>query len=76
MAGGGKGSTKVVSKSSPAFGKGGSGHMFGKQTAGPKSPGITGKAQSGSGGKFAKGGSGKMFGRQTAGPRTPGKTGK
>jgi hypothetical protein len=76
MAGGGKGSTKVISKSAPAFGKGGSGHMFGKQSAGPKSPGITGKAQSGSGGKFAKGGSKGMFGKQTAGTRVPGKTGK
>jgi len=76
MAGGGKGSSKVVSKSAPAFGKGGSGKMFGKQSAGPKSPGITGKAQSGSGGKFAKGGSGHMFGRQSANPRASGKTGK
>jgi hypothetical protein len=50
--------------------------MFGRQTAGPKTPGITGKAQSGSGGKFAKGGSGHMFGRQTAGPRKSGQTGK
>lgn len=76
MAGGGKGATKVIKSSGGSFAKGGSGHMFGKQTAGPKTAGITGKAQSGSGGKFAKGGSGKMFGRQNAGPRTPGKTGK
>jgi len=76
MAGGGKGSTKVIKSGGGSFAKGGSGHMFGKQSAGPKSSGITGKAQSGSGGKFAKGGSGKMFGRQTAGPRASGKTGK
>lgn len=68
--------SKVTKSSKPAFAQGGSGKMFGKQTAGPKSPGVSGKAQSGSGGKWAKGGSGKMFGRQTAGPRTPGKSGK
>jgi hypothetical protein len=50
--------------------------MFGKQSAGPKSPGTTGKTQSGSGGKFAKGGSGHMFGKQSAGPRRSGVTGK
>ncbi len=76
MAGGGKGSTKVVKSGGGSFAKGGSGHMFGKQSAGPKSPGQTGKAQSGSGGKWAKGGSGKMFGRQHANARVPGKTGK
>lgn len=76
MTGGGKGSTKVIKSGGGSFAKGGSGKMFGKQSAGPKSPGITGKAQSGSGGKFAKGGSGKMFGKQSAGPRSPGKTGK
>lgn len=72
------GKSKVVSKGSfPGGGaKGGSGKMFGRQTAGPKSPGQTGKAQSGSGGKFAKGGSGHMFGKQHASPRAPGKTGK
>lgn len=70
------GKSKVTKSSTPAFAKGGSGHMFGKQTAGTKSPGSTGKVQSGGGGKFAKGGSGKMFGKQSASPRTPGKTGK
>lgn len=72
------GKSKVISKGSfPGGGaKGGSGKMFGKQTAGTKSPGSTGKTQSGDGGKFAKGGSGHMFGKQTAGARTPGKTGK
>ena len=67
---------KVISSSAGNFAKGGNGKMFGKQSAGPKSPGITGKAQSGSGGKFAKGGSGHMFGRQSANPRASGKTGK
>jgi len=70
------GKSKVISSSKPAFAKGGSGGMFGKQSAGPKSPGVSGKAQSGSGGKWAKGGSGKMFGKQSAGARTPGKSGK
>jgi len=69
-------STKVKSSSKPGFAKGGSGHMFGKQSAGPKSAGITGKAQSGSGGKWAKGGSKQMFGKQNAGTRTPGRSGK
>lgn len=76
MAGGGKGSTKVIKSGGGSFAKGGSGKMFGRQSAGPKTPGITGKAQSGPGGKWAKGGSGHMFGRQNAGTRVPGKTGK
>jgi hypothetical protein len=76
MAGGGKGASKVIKSGGGSFAKGGSGKMFGKQSAGPKTPGVTGKAQSGSGGKFAKGGSGHMFGRQNAGTRVPGKTGK
>lgn len=74
--GGGKGSTKVLKSGGGSFAKGGSGHMFGKQSAGPKTPGVSGKAQSGSGGKFAKGGTGKMFGKQTAGPRKAGISGK
>ena len=70
------GKSKVISKSSGSFAKGGSGKMFGKQSAGPKSAGITGKAQSGSGGKWAKGGSGHMFGKQSASPRKSGQSGK
>lgn len=72
------GKSKVVSKGSfPGGGaKGGSGKMFGKQSAGPKSPGTTGKTQSGSGGKWAKGGSGHMVGKQHANARRPGITGK
>lgn len=70
------GKSKVVSSGGGKFAKGGSGHMFGKQSAGPKKSGVTGKSDSGSGGKYARGGSGKMFGRQTAGPRRSGITGK
>lgn len=72
------GKSKSMSKGAfPGGGaKGGSGHMFGKQTAGTKSPGSTGKTQSGGGGKFAKGGSGHMFGKQHASARRPGVTGK
>lgn len=58
--------TKVISSSKMTPVRGGSGHMFGKQTVGTKKPGITGKADTG-GGKWIKGGSGKMFGKQTAG---------
>lgn len=56
-------------------GKGGSGKMFGQQSAGPRKPGVTGKSGSG-GGKFGKGGAGHMFGKQSAGPMKSGKTGK
>lgn len=56
--------------------KGGSGKMFGKQTSGTRSPGVTGKAQSGGGGKFAKGGSGHMFGKQSVVASKAGVTGK
>lgn len=66
---------KVLSTSSPAFAKGGSKGMFGKQSAGPQKPGTTAKNGSG-GGKFGKGGSGHMFGKQSAGPKAPGKVGK
>lgn len=57
--------SKVISSGKMTPVRGGSGHMFGKQTAGTKKPGITGKADSGSG-KWTKGGSSKMFGKQTA----------
>lgn len=56
--------------------KGGSGHMFGRQKVGTKTPGVTGKSDKNGGGKFGKGGSGKMFGKQHASPRKPGITGK
>jgi hypothetical protein len=63
--------SKVKSSKAGAFAKGGSGHMFGKQAAGPKTPGQTGKVQKGDGGKFAKGGSGKMFGYTGSSPAKP-----
>ncbi len=70
------GKSKVISSSKPAFAKGGSGKMFGKQSVGTKTPGVSGKADKGGGAKFIKGGSGKMFGKQTASTRVPGKSGK
>jgi hypothetical protein len=66
---------KVISSSKPTFAAGGSGKMFGQQSAGPQKPGVTEKSGSG-GGKFGKGGSGKMFGKQSAGPMPPFQTGK
>ena len=56
--------SKVVSTGKMAAVRGGKGHMFGKQSVGPKKPGVTGKAQSGSGGKWAKGGGTGHIGRQ------------
>jgi hypothetical protein len=58
------GKSKVVSTGSLTGARGGSTKMFGKQTAGPKSPGRTGKVQTGSGGKFGKGGGTGHIGRQ------------
>lgn len=55
--------------------KGGSGKMFGKQSAGTQAPGVTQKAGSG-GGRWGKGGSGHMFGKQSATARRSGVTGK
>ncbi|MGE0677772.1 hypothetical protein [Pseudolabrys sp.] len=63
-------SSKVKSSSAPAFAKGGSGHMYGKQSAGKQVPGQTASAGAG-GGKFAQGGSTKMFGKQSATPAKP-----
>ena len=34
---------KVTKSSTPAFLQGGKGHMFGKQSAGPRRSGVTGK---------------------------------
>ena len=70
-------SSKVISNKSLVGGgaKGGSGKMFGKQSAGSQKSGVTGKTGSG-GGKFAKGGGGHMFGKQSAGPQKSGQTGK
>lgn len=55
---------KVVSSGKMKAVRGGSGHMFGRQTAGPKKPGVSGKAQTGTGGKFGKGGGSGHVGRQ------------
>lgn len=68
--------SKVKSKSSPAFAVGGSGHMFGKQTVGTKTPGATGKVQANGGGKFAKGGTTKMLKEQHTVKQRPGITSK
>jgi hypothetical protein len=59
-------SSKVIKSGKLTPVRGGSGHMFGKQTVGTKKPGVTGKADKGGGGKFTKGGSGHMFGKQTS----------
>jgi hypothetical protein len=56
---------KVVKSGKMSAVRGGGGHMFGKQHAGPKTPGITGKAQKGDGGKWAKGGPGGKVGKAT-----------
>jgi hypothetical protein len=48
--------SKVIKSGKMTAVRGGPGHMFGKQSAGPKSSAHTGKAQSGRGGKWAKGG--------------------
>lgn len=56
--------SKVVKSGKMTPVRGGPGHMFGKQHAGPKTPGITGKAQSGNGGKFGKGGPSGKVGKQ------------
>lgn len=61
---------KVKSSKSGFGAKAGSGHMFGKQAAGPKTPADT-AGEKGSGGKWAKGGSGKMFGFTGSKPAQP-----
>lgn len=70
-------SSKVISTKAlvGGGGKGGKGHMFGKQGAGTQKPGQTAKGGQG-GGKFAKGGGGHMFGKQSANAMKSGQTGK
>lgn len=71
--------TKVVKSGTMKAVRGGPGHMFGKQHAGPKKSGITGKAQSGDGGKWAKGGpTGKVGNSTKSSPAVKGRvsTGK
>lgn len=67
--------TKVKKSSAPAFAKGGSTKMFGKQHSGQQASGTT-ATKSGAGGKWAKGGSTKMFGKQSANASKAGHTGK
>lgn len=57
--------SKVISTKKMAPVTGGKGHMFGKQSVGTKTPGVTGKADKNGGGKFIKGGTAKMAGKQT-----------
>jgi len=59
--------SKQLSTASKTFASGGSGKMFGKQSAGPQKSGVSSQEGSG-GGKFGKGGSTKMFGKQSASP--------
>lgn len=56
--------TKVIKSGKMTPVRGGPGHMFGRQSVGQKTPGISGKAQSGSGGKWAKGGGTGKVGKQ------------
>lgn len=65
--------SKSISSSTPAFAKGGTTKMFGKQAAVSQSPATTSHGGSG-GGKVAKGGSTKMFGKQAAVSQAPGTT--
>ena len=65
---------KVKSAKAGGFAKGGAGHMFGKQAAGPQKAGGTAHAVKGDGGKAAKGGSGHMFGYSPSVPQRPGRT--
>lgn len=55
---------KEISSKPATFAKGGSGKMFGKQSAGPQKPGTTAHSVSGNGGKFAKGGPSGKVGNQ------------
>ena len=65
--------SKVISSKTMTPVRGGKGHMFGKQHAGPKKPGMTGKANTSDGGKFAKGGpTGKVGTQKPSRPSRPG----
>jgi hypothetical protein len=68
---------KASSKSTGGkFPSGGKNADVGRQYAGPKAPGVTGKVTTGNGGKFPMGGSGKMFGKGSARPAVAGRTAK
>jgi hypothetical protein len=60
---------KVLSSKTMTPVRGGSGHMFGKQTVGVKKPGVTGKSDSGGGGKWGKGGGTGKIGKQGSSSR-------
>jgi hypothetical protein len=61
--------SKVVKSGKMTPVSGGKTHMFGKQHAGPKAAGITGKSDKGDGGKWGKGGPTGKVGKQ--GKSTP-----
>lgn len=56
--------SKVIKSGKMTPVRGGPGHMFGKQTVGPKKSAHTGKSQTGNGGKWAKGGGTGFVGKQ------------
>ncbi len=56
--------SKVISSGKMTPVRGGGTKMFGKQTVGTKTPGVTGKADKGGGGKFGKGGPSGQIGKQ------------
>jgi hypothetical protein len=57
------------------FAQGGSGHMFGEQSANKVKAGQTAKPEGDAGGKFATGGKGKMFGFRPSNAAKAGQTG-
>lgn len=59
---------KVIKSGTMTPVRGGSGHMFGKQSVGTKTPGVTGKADKG-GGKWMKGGGTGHVGKQGSSSR-------
>ena len=65
--------SKVQSKKSDIFAKGGKTKMHGKQHAGPQKPGTSGHSTMGNGGKWAKGGGKKMAPFTTTKTSRPGK---
>ncbi len=56
--------SKVIKSGKMTPVRGGGGHMFGKQHAGPKKPGIAGKGDKDDGGKYGKGGGTGFVGKQ------------
>jgi hypothetical protein len=58
-----------------SFGRGGPGHMFSKQAAGPARPGVTGKTQNKAPGKRAAAGGPPIRGVSSALPAKAGRTG-